>query len=228
MVLVVAGPFGTYETVDWGWRFVYWGAVVSLSAILGYLSANVSQYLTQRRHPVVSDLVATLIMVVLFSPLNLMLTDRIVVRAAGSGPSLLEMMAYVAAITFAIMTGRRFVPGLEEQNYLPKDHDINKPRLLRRLPSAERARVLRISSQDHFVDVVTDRGSSRLRMRLADAIDEMDGVRGYCTHRSHWVAETAIAEVLRDNGKPQLRLENGDLVPISRKYKPDLEQAGLL
>lgn len=228
VVLTVAGPFGTFEIASLGLLLFYWTTVVITSSMLGYQSAYVSRYLTKRRHPVLTDLVTTAFMVVTFAPFNYYFTKLIIVMESADGPTLPEMMGYVAGIAFAILTGRRFIPGLEEQNYLPRTHDSNQPRLLRRLPQSDRARVLRISSQDHFVDVVTEKGSTRLRMRLVDAIDEMDGVSGYCTHRSHWVAESAIKIVSKDNGKPMVQLENGDQVPISRKYRSDLEAAGLL
>lgn len=225
-VLTVAGPFGTFESMSVVGRAVYWAAVVLVSSLLGYQCAYVARYLTQRRHPFVTDLVAAGLMSVTFGPLNLYFTSFMLLPTGTGGPTLLEMIGYVAGIALAILTGRRLIPGMEEQNYLPRTHDSNRPRLLRRLPPAEQSRVLRLSSQGHFVDVITDRGVTRLRMRLADAIDEMDGVSGYCTHRSHWVAESAIADIYKDQGKLQLRLSNGDSVPISRKYRPELEKAG--
>ncbi len=225
-VLTVAGPFGTFETMSVGGRLVYWGAVVVASSVLGYQAAHISRLLTQRRHPFLTDVAASAVMAVTFGPLNLHLTRAMLASTGDPGPTLVEMMGYVAVIALAILTCRRLIPGMEELNYLPRAHDSNRPRLLRRLPPADQCRVLRLSSQGHFVDVITDRGATRLRMRLADAIDEMDGVSGYSTHRSHWVAESAIANVYKDQGKLQLRLSNGDSVPISRKYQPELEKAG--
>ena len=228
VVLTVAGPFGTYETVTPGWRFVYWASVVLISTILGYQCTYLSRALTRRSHPLIKDLVTTVFMILVFTPVNYLLTHAIVVPVLNSGPTLLEMAGYVASIAFCILTGRRLIPGLEEQNYLPRTHDSNQPRLLRRLPASSRSGVLRITSQGHFVDVVTDCGTNRLRMRLADAVDEMDGVAGFLTHRSHWVAQTAINTVEKDQGRFQLRLSNGDAVPVSRTYKSELEKAGVI
>jgi len=227
-ILAVAGPFGTYETVDFGWRLLYWLCVVTISAILGYQCADIGRYLTNGKHPLISDLVSLAFLVVIFTPINFLLILLILAPQSHATPGVLQLAGYVAAIGFGILTGRRLVPGMEQENYLPNTHDSNLPRLMRRLPTSVQAPVLRISSQDHFVDVVTDRGFNRLRMRLADAVDEMDGVAGYVTHRSHWVAKTAIRDVERDNGRIQLLLRNGDSVPVSRTHKPTLEKAGLL
>ena len=227
-ILTVAGPFGTYESVTFEWRFVYWSSVVIVSSILGYQAAYVSRAITRRSHPVMTDAVTTLLMVATFAPFNHFLTQAVVVPTPGEGPTFIEMVVYVASISFGILTGRRFIPGLEERNYVSPDHDSNQPRLMRRLSPATQGAVLRISSQDHFVDITTERGTDRLRMRLADAVAEMDGVRGHLIHRSHWVAETAIRSVEREQGRIQLRLTNGDTVPVSRTYKAELENAGVL
>ncbi|MGD9866167.1 MAG: LytTR family DNA-binding domain-containing protein [Pseudodonghicola sp.] len=102
------------------------------------------------------------------------------------------------------------------------------PRLARRLPEDFQGPILRLSSEDHFVDVITAAAVHRLRMRFADAIDEMDTVEGDLTHRSHWVARAAIDGVEREGGRIFIRLVNGDRVPVSRTYRPGLEQAGIL
>lgn len=113
-------------------------------------------------------------------------------------------------------------PAMEEPEGPPR------PRLYRRLPEGTDGEILRLTSEDHFVDVVTTDGTHRLRMRLADAIAELDTVEGLSTHRSHWVAREAIAGAEREGGRQFLVLVNGDRVPVSRTYKPVLEEAGLL
>ena len=67
-----------------------------------------------------------------------------------------------------------------------------------------------------------------IRSRFYDAVAEMEPVQGHFTHRSHWVVDRAISGVERQGGKTALRLSNGDLVPVSRTYKPMLEQDGVV
>ncbi|MEZ5714276.1 MAG: LytTR family DNA-binding domain-containing protein [Paracoccaceae bacterium] len=67
-----------------------------------------------------------------------------------------------------------------------------------------------------------------IRLRFSDAIAEMEPMQGYCTHRSHWVSHAAISGVEREPGKLFLRLVNGDRVPVSRKYRPELEKARIV
>ncbi|CAD0184859.1 LytTr DNA-binding domain protein [Ruegeria sp. THAF57] len=110
------------------------------------------------------------------------------------------------------------------------DHapEPQKPRLLNRLPHSFQGQVFRLAVRDHSVDVVTSEGTFTIRSRFADAIAEMEPVNGHCTHRSHWVVDAAVSGVERQGGKIFLRLKNGELVPVSRKYKPELECDGII
>ncbi len=103
-----------------------------------------------------------------------------------------------------------------------------QPRLVRRLPAGFEGKIFRLTVKDHNVDVVTSEGTFTIRSRLTDAIDEMEPVPGHCSHRSHWVTDASIMGVEKAEGKTFLRLVNGDLVPVSRKYKPMLEEDGLI
>ena len=102
------------------------------------------------------------------------------------------------------------------------------PRLIRRLPEPMAGRIIRLNVKDHQVRVITTEGEYSIRLRFGDAIDEMDPVDGFCTHRSHWVARHAVSGAEKERGKTYLRLVNGDRVPVSRTYLSDLEDAGLL
>ena len=87
--------------------------------------------------------------------------------------------------------------------------------------------MLRLTANDHFVEIATDNGAETLRMRLVDAIDEMEPVNGYCVHRSHWVSHEAIDRIERENShKIFVILNNNDRIPVSRKYRINLENAG--
>lgn len=227
VALTIGGPFGTYETVDIGTRLVYWMLVVPISALIGF---QVS-YLVRMTWPslplVVSDLSSSLGITIIFAPIVWLLTHAMLVIPGEEDPTLLRMGVYVFVISMGIVTARRLVPGIEQRNYLPRTHDSKRPRLLRRVPRLSEADVIRITSQGHFVEIVTDAGTERIRMRLSDAVVEMDSVPGHLVHRSHWVAQEAIIATETVAGKAQLRLRNGDTVPVSRTYRGTLEEAGV-
>ncbi|MEO0372729.1 MAG: LytTR family DNA-binding domain-containing protein [Pseudomonadota bacterium] len=104
-----------------------------------------------------------------------------------------------------------------------------EPRLLQRLPSSRRARVLRLSAMDHMVEVVTETGTEKLRIRLSDAVREMEPMQGYMAHRSHWVAKDAVVQAEKKGAdKVYLKLSNGDMIPVSRTFRTDWADAGML
>jgi len=98
----------------------------------------------------------------------------------------------------------------------------------RRLPLEKRGCLIRLEAQDHYLNVVTKAGSALLLMRLQDAVEALAGLQGLQVHRSHWVALSAVAAHRRDKGRDFLVLTNGDEVPISRSFRPDVKAAGLI
>ncbi|MDB5670307.1 MAG: response regulator receiver protein, partial [Alphaproteobacteria bacterium] len=63
-------------------------------------------------------------------------------------------------------------------------------------------------------------------MRMADAPGELDGLAGPRSHRSWWVARSAIDSVRRGNGRAELTLKGDIVAPLSRFCMPALQPAG--
>ena len=61
---------------------------------------------------------------------------------------------------------------------------------------------------------------------LADAVAELDGLEGAQTHRSWWVAQAAVAEARRADGRAVLVLKSGVEAPVSRTYVRALQDEG--
>lgn len=103
------------------------------------------------------------------------------------------------------------------------------PRLYSRLPEVGPERITRLTVKDHYVHVCLDNGiEHRLLMRFADAVNEMDGAPGFCTHRSHWVSKCAAVRAERRGHKEILVLDCGLEVPVSKTYRNNLVAAGFL
>ena len=99
---------------------------------------------------------------------------------------------------------------------------------LERLPARLGRNLLHLHMQDHYVEVHTDEGSDLLLLRFRDALREVEGIDGAQVHRSHWVARSAVAGVVRRDGRVTLRLVNGNEVPVSRSFAPRLREQGWL
>jgi hypothetical protein len=230
LLAAAAGPFGTYETAAFLPRLFYWFLVSSVSLVIGQICMKMARKLVPENRPFLRDGVMIAIMVLAFSPVLYLLTHGLLVQGGRDGPTLLKLAYYVAAITAGICAARRILHGYEAIGHFGRSRDParQEPRLMRRLSPCFKGPILRLTVRDHCVDVVSRSAVETIRFRFADAIDEMEPVRGHCTHRSHWVAQDAIESVDRTDGKIHLKLINGDLVPVSRKYRPGLEDAGLI
>ncbi len=102
-------------------------------------------------------------------------------------------------------------------------------KFVERLPPKYRgAELYAVSSEDHYLRVHTSLGEELILMRLADAVDLLEGAGGLQVHRSWWVARDGVQEVKRENGKPVLRLKSGASAPVSRTYQKAAREAGLI
>lgn len=223
LVAVVAGPFGTYQTMGTALRLVYWGAVIASGVGTGAVVNAAFMTVCTAWHPLWIDLKASILITTLLAPLICVLRASLDPVLTQDNLALGAVWLHTAAFVAPIFFLRRQLGRAETAPEPPR------PRLLRRLPEPmQQARVLRLSGRDHTVEIVTDQGNETLRLRLGDAIEEMEPVEGICTHRSHWVARAAITGHAYEGGKLYLTLCNDDRVPVSRTYRPRLEALGLV
>ena len=233
---VVSGPFGTLESMGVSTRTVFWVLIVSVSILIGYSARFIATLLVGHEKPVLFDFVAIGFMTVVFAPIVWLIGQGVGTEGGFVMPSITMVFVYVFTMTATVFILRRLIPGIEARHYsfwndetASAPAEDRTPRLMRRLSPENQGTILRLSAMDHHVEIATTTGVETLRLRFTDAINEMEPVDGVCAHRSHWVTREAIVDVARENAhKIFLILKNGDRVPVSRKYKPELEQAGIL
>jgi len=106
---------------------------------------------------------------------------------------------------------------------LPAEEEEKEgPRLLQRLPVGMRGALIRISAKDHFVEIHTEKGMHKIRMRFRDAMAELPDDLGMLVHRSHWVAVDQVDKMQQSGGKMSLRMKDGADVPVSRTFEPQV------
>ena len=106
--------------------------------------------------------------------------------------------------------------------------DADPLAMFRQRLSAKRraATLMAVQAEDHYLRVHTDAGEELITARFADALAELAGAPGFQTHRSWWVAASAIEDVHWLRGRGQARLTCGLNVPISRAQAAPLKAAG--
>lgn len=109
------------------------------------------------------------------------------------------------------------------------DPTATRPALYDRLkPALRSADIYALTSEDHYVRVITQSGDDLILMRLSDAIKEVAPLAGLSPHRSWWVAESGTQSVKRRDGKAVITLKNDVTVPVSRNGAKALREAGWL
>ncbi len=100
--------------------------------------------------------------------------------------------------------------------------------LLRKVGPDTGRRLVRLQSADHYVEVHTETGTKLLLMRLADAMELLSGSNGGQVHRSHWVNFDEVNGIIKSNRKIWLRMSDGVDIPVSRSFRPELREAGMI
>jgi LytTr DNA-binding domain len=218
-------PFAEGEA-SFGLRLAFWLLVMGGAGGVTGLSQAVIKRHCDRLDQLAQDALIVALITCFMIPFLWVIGWLFLFPTGGGGPGLVQIAQWSGLFATGLLVLRRVFPA--EKEAPPAKKFQERPRLVRRLPQDMDAQILRLTVRDHCVDVVTSAGTHTIRSRFVDAIQEMEPIAGHCTHRSHWVTQAAIESIERHAGKVQIRLINGDLVPVSRKYKPDLEKAGVL
>lgn len=219
LVCFLSGPFGTLEALPSGFRLIYWALIVLSTGLLGlWIHALIrsQQWLGVSRIALVSAVfgfcasgLVILLSLALLNPIQ-------------SFPGPVDIFVYSfpsATVIFFIMV---IVEHSQTETTQPLTN--TQPALTNRLEKHSGARkVLALCAQDHYVEVITEKGSELCLLRLNDAIAESAPEIGLQIHRSHWVAKSAIKKAELKGPSPQVRLIDGRILKVSQSRLKELE-----
>ena len=220
LFLTFAGAFGTGDA-PLGPRLAYWMAMMFAGYVWG---AVVSRFIFRRGRRDLGNLWlnALLAALIMSAPFTFVVwtATTTVFHAHVSWLGLPVLFVSVFAVSLVLT----IINMLLETRRQALTHVGPSPlKFLERLPLKLRgAEVWAVEAEDHYLRLHTSKGQDLILMRLADAVDELDGIEGAQVHRSWWVARDAITDAKRGDGRATLTLKDGAEVPVSRTY------AGLL
>jgi hypothetical protein len=229
IVLGISGPFSTEDALSVVPRVAYWlFVVVTLYLLAATISVFVITGLERRGWGAWSSVTASgfaagfanFFFLLAVNPL-IFNADFTCLRCLLFGAAQVVGVTLIICYTLAFF---RMNGGRSEENQIPNE----LPRVLERLPFDKRGALISLSVSDHYVEVVTTKGSELLLLRLSDAMAETGNIEGIQVHRSHWVALDQVASAKRDGAKAVLTMSNGQEVPVSRTYVPVLKETGIL
>lgn len=225
-ICVIAGPFHTLQ-IPILLRTAYWGIaiVVATAMSMTTITYAFAGPLAPRVPPLVRGLFASVMFSLVYAGFLVGLGKVFFPESAGL-PRYLGFVGYTMPIAIGI-TVIVYLFQREAADDAPGD-GAAAPRILARIKPGLGAQLTRLTMQDHYVEVFTDKGSQLVLMRFADALEEVAPTPGWRIHRSHWVAEAAMADIRRGDGKTLVVLADGEELPISRTYLPALREAGVL
>lgn len=223
-------------------RFVFWSATMIVGILTtGFVAPFIIEQLIPKQHRFIQLFIIALIISL---PVTLVLAafDHNYGTDWDSFIWLLQYR-YVVVISMILIFGGYFIlkaqgrydgnettvdaaqianPG--NQNHPDADSVVSK--FLMRLPERYlQAELYAVSSEDHYLRVHTSLGDELILMRLSDALRELEAVAGLQTHRSWWVAISAVEEQKRFQGKSSLLLRSGISVPVSRTFDKSVREA---
>lgn len=196
-------------------RGAYWGAVVALAATMIIAVMVATDRLFGSLDRLQNGIAASGIFTLLYTPLLWLLAHGMTGEKRDSITPFWLMILIVLIVSVVITQSR---------NHLIRQHAPVRARLFSRLSDKATREIYRVTVRDHHVDIFTDRGMETLLMRFADAIAELDGIKGNQVHRSHWVASDAMVKLGREKGRYYLALKGGGQVPVSRSHREKIEE----
>jgi len=101
---------------------------------------------------------------------------------------------------------------------------VHPTRFQQELLSRTSGALISISSELHYVRVVTTDSEVMFLYNLKDAIDQLPSDAGVQIHRSHWVSKEHIKELTRQNGSSECILSNGRRLPVSRRKYSEIKE----
>ncbi len=226
--LSFSGAFGT-DHAPLVIRFGFW---VGLLAIGTGFNRLAQLALTRRRVPASPMLGALGVSLAISLPMTPVVV-LMVKLTFGDQHAGWRLWAYVLLANLAISAAVAALHVLAERHEPISTHaaapgDAPSTFLKRLPPKLRGAELYAVEAQDHYLRLHTSGGSDLILMRLADALDELEGLAGARIHRSWWVAREAVQGVRRDNGRILLTVPGGVEAPVSRTYLAALREEGWL
>jgi DNA-binding LytR/AlgR family response regulator len=227
LLFTITGPYGTMNSMPIGTRFAYWLLVQTVAWSVAISFSVMAEILLRRQiggmfwRMMIGSLAAAVPIAASLSVIGFALKGEV-----PTSVSLLQQIVFTAPLcaSFCLLTYMTMHSQIAAASGITSptiDRTDSPAPILARLKPENRGPILRLTVQDHYTEVVTNRGRELVLLRFADAIRETGAIEGMQLHRSHWVACAHVERLKRDNGKLFVVTHDGMIIPVSRPYAED-------
>jgi hypothetical protein len=225
VIFTVIGPFYSYSYYNTAERLVLWTLILWSMTLVGIANRIAVDRIFEGWNYWLRSIISAALLGLIATPVLRFVMLWLIGVAVNHYPSNIEVFATCALSSFSVAAMRRLLRPIPP---LPETEPAPEAPMLKRLQVDRLEQVIRITSREPSGDVFTDEGVESFLMRLTDAAREMGEGHGMFTHRSHWVMKSAVLGSRREGSKIFLVMNDGSEVPVSRTYRQDVEDAGLL
>lgn len=230
LLFTITGPYGTMHSMPIGMRFGYWLLVQAIAWSIAISFSVMAESLLRREisnmflRMMIGSLVAALPIAASLSAVGFALNNEVPTLVSWLRQIVFTVPLCALFCLLTYMTMHSQITAASEITNLTTDSTESPAPILARLKPENRGPILRLTVQDHYTEVVTNRGRELILLRFADAIRETGAVEGMQLHRSHWVASAHVERLKRDNGKFFVVTRDGMNIPVSRPYAEDVRR----
>lgn len=231
LITAIIGPFSTYDAFSFVERLLYWGGLI-IALVFPAILIRAVTFRTFKAPPLALDFISAALVAVAIGPL-VWLFNHFVMGFHVSTFRIVAEHIGIAGLVCLVPVGvraylRMRLGELQVQAEAPPVVIATEGQeaFLHRLDPDVRGNVMRVSADDHQVDVWTDLGVSKLRLRFGDALKELMEFHGTRVHRSHWVAFETIEAIVPNGRRHEVRLACGMRLPVSQRGLEALQDAG--
>ncbi len=238
-IATAGGPFGTFDSLSLAQRLGFWFLALLTCWTIGLLAiVPLRLYLQKLGAPkffafLTATCLASAIICPIFITLLTAVKDRQVDNMTQFEHLLLTVPVVVIVSLLVLHASGESTELLNRADQHSKktrtdkmrisdDDETNNCVILQKLPPEKRGAIFAMLAQDHYVEVITNRGKELVLARLTDATalcGDQDGLR---IHRSTWVSRKGIETVEKQGRKMRVVLRNGLRLPVARTMEGEL------
>lgn len=227
ILLAVIGPFRS-DIYDFWQALLLWAVIIWFSTVVGMVNRALVDEIFPRIAFVNRSAISSIVFGAYLTPImNWVALNLGWVREPDLYPGDFQVFLTASFASFSVGIVRFYLFHAEESVGAVSAAQT-KPAIFDRIAATDFNQIIRMTVDDHYVEIATDAGQERILMRFADAVREMGEGNGVLTHRSHWVNPTAVTGCRKDGAKLYLLMRDGAEVPVSKTYRGRVQDAGLL